>query len=495
MDGDVRWRRVLFMSVVGRASISRRSGRSRAGIAPVFPVVFHKALVVLAAVAVLLLGAAHAESLPDALVHAYQGNPQLNAERAKLRGTDEGVPQALAGYRPQVTVGLSAGLITLRNLLPDSTSQSALLKPWSAGITLNQTLFNGFKTASTVRQAEAQVRSGREALRAVEQGVLLDGTAAYMSVLSNQSLVEAQRLNVTFLRQTLDTTRTRLRVGDVPPTDVAQAEARVARATADLNNAEVALAISQATYTEVIGVRPGRLIAAEPADRLLPRTREEAIALARRENPTIVGATYDLDTAQFAVGIAESGLYPTLGVQGNISRNVQTDTTLGTSRTDQASVMGTLNVPLYDGGVAASQVRQAKEGLVQARTQLDRVRRQAETAAIAAWATHEGAKVSLMAAQAEVRAATVALEGVQKEAQAGKRTTLEVLNSQQDLMQARARLIAAQQDRVVASYAMLSAIGRLDRVHLALSSPDYDPQTHYQQVRDAWHGLRTPSGQ
>src|SRR5262249_22359919 len=168
---------------------------------------------------------------------------------------------------------------------------------------------------------------------------------------------------------------------------------------------------------------------------------------------------------------------------------------LGTTSTNQASVMGTLNVPIYDGGVAAAQVRQAKEGLVQARNLLDRIRRQAETATTAAWGTHEGAKIGLAAAQAEVRSAQVALEGVQKEAQAGKRTTLEVLNSQQDLMQARARLIAAQQDRVVASYTLLSAIGRLDRVHLALNSPDYDPQTHYQQARDAWHGLRTPSGQ
>src|SRR5882672_9016602 len=275
-DGSARarggWRRVLCMSVVGRAWSETRSGCWPAGIPLLFPRVIHNALRMLMALstaAALMPLAARAESLPEALVRAYQDNPQLNAERAKLRGTDENVPQALAGYRPQVTVGLSAGLIALRNLLPDSTSQSALLKPWTAGLTINQTLFNGFKTSSTVRQAEAQVRAGREALRGVEQGVLLDGATAYMSVLSNQSLVEAQPINLTFLKQTLDTTRTRLRVGDVPPTDVAQAEARVARATADLNNAEVALAVSQATYSEVIGVRPGRLTTAEPADKLL----------------------------------------------------------------------------------------------------------------------------------------------------------------------------------------------------------------------------------
>src|SRR3982074_684637 len=228
------------MSVVGRAWVDRHSGRPAAGIATGFPNVFNTSLIALLASAIFVPRPACAESLLDALVRAYQGNPQLNAERAKLRSTDEGVPQALSGYRPQVTVGLSAGLISLRNLLPDNPSQSAQLKPWVAGITLNQTLFNGYKTGNTVRQAEAQIRSGRESLRAVEQSVLLDGATAYMGVLSNQSLVEAQRLNVQFLRETLETTRTLLRVGDVPPTDVAQAEARYARATADLNNAEAA---------------------------------------------------------------------------------------------------------------------------------------------------------------------------------------------------------------------------------------------------------------
>jgi len=481
------------MSVAGRAWGGEISGRAKAGRAIFFPRLIHSLLTV--AALGLMPATTRAETLPDALVRAYQGNPQLNAERAKLRGTDEGVPQALSGYRPQVTAGLSAGLISVRNLLPDSTSQSSLLKPWTANITLNQTLYNGNKTASTVRQAEAQVHAGRESLRATGQSVLLDAATAYMSVLSNQSLVEAQRLNVTFLRETLNTTRTRLNAGDVTPTDVAQAEARLARGTADLNNAEVALAVSRATYAQVIGAPPGHLAPAEPIDRLLPRSREDALIAGRRDNPNVTGATYDLDAAQFAIHIAQSSLFPTLGVQGRLSREVDTDTNLGTSRSDQASIVGTLNIPIYDGGMAASQVRQAKEALAQARNQLDRVRAQTETAVTAAWATNEGSKVALTAAKAEVRASEIALEGVKKEAFAGARTTLEVLNSQQDLMAARARLIQAQQDRVVASYTLLSAVGRLDRAHLDLQSPDYDPQVHYTQVRDAWHGLRTPSGQ
>jgi outer membrane protein len=439
---------------------------------------------------------ARAQTLPDALVRAYQNNPQLNVERARLRATDENVPQALAGYRPQISLGLSAGLQGVRDLLPNGGgSVPANLRPWSAGVTLNQTLFNGMKTGNQVRQAEAQVQSGREQLRGVEQSVLLDAVTAYMSVIANQALVEAQRINVQFLREVLQTTHKRYDAGDVTPTDVAQAEARLNRGIADLNYAEINYAVSQATFTQVIGLPPGRLVPAEPIDRLLPRQRDEAVGITRREHPAITAASLDIDAAQRAVNIAEAALYPTLGVQGSVSRSSQTDTTLGVTRTDQASVIANLNVPVTDGGLASSQVRQAKETLGQTRIQLDRARSQAETAVVAAWVANEGSKIALNAASSEVKAAEIALSGVQKEAQAGQRTTLDVLNSQQDLTGARSRLIVAQRDRVVASYTLFSAIGRLDHVRLALRTPDYDAATHYQQVRDAWGGVRTPSGQ
>jgi outer membrane protein len=438
---------------------------------------------------------ARADNLPDALVRTYQGNPQLNAERARLRGTDEGVPQALAGYRPQIVASLTGGLQAVRVLLPDNTVQTATLRTWIVGVTVSQTLLNGFKTANTVRQSEAQVRSGREALRNVGQGVLLDAVTAYTNVLANQSLVEAQRINVTFLKETLGTTRKRLDAGDVTPTDVAQAEARQSRGLADLNAVEVALAISQATYAQVTGAPPGRLVAADPIDRLMPRTREEALASARREHPAILAAMSDTDVAQLGIKIAESSLYPTVGVQGSISRSREADTSLSTTNQDVASILGQATVPLYDGGLAASQIRQSKELAMQARIVLQQIRDQAQTAVIGAWATHEGAKIALAAAEAEVRAANVALAGVQKEAQGGQRTTLDVLNSQQDLMAARARLIGAQRDRVIAAYTLLSATGRLDVKTLGLNTPDYAPDVHYHQVRDAWQGLRTPSGQ
>jgi outer membrane protein len=440
---------------------------------------------------------ARAESLPEALVKAYQTNPALNAERARQRATDENVPQALAGYRPQIVASLSAGLQSVRDLLPGNTVQvqSANLKPWQIGVTVTQVLFNGFKTANSVRVAELQVSSGREALRNAGQGILLDAVTVYTNVLANQTLVEAQRANVAFLRETQAITQKRLNAGDVTPTDTAQAEARLNRGLADLNAAEVALAISQATYAQVIGNSPSQLRPAEIVDRLGPRSRDDATGLAFNQHPAVMAAGFDVDVASTTIRVAESSLLPSITVQGSVSRSRDNDPTLGTRGTDQASIIGALNQPIYDGGTAASQTRQAKEISAQSRLVLEQVRNQARTAAVSAWVANEGAKIAVAASESEVKAATVALQGVQREAAGGQRTTVDVLNSQQDLILAKARLIGAQRDRVIASYTLLAAIGRLDVKTLNLNTPDYLPEVHYHQVRDAWHGLRTPSGQ
>jgi outer membrane protein len=442
-----------------------------------------------------VLDAAAAETLPDVLVKAYQSSPQLNADRARQRGTDENVPQALAGYRPQIIASLGAGLQAVRNTLPDNTVQSATLRPWTIGVTVSQVLFNGFKTANSVRAAEFQVLSGREALRNTGQGVLLDAVTAYMNVLANQALVESQRTNVAVLREIQASTKKRFTAGDVTPTDTAQAEARLSRGLADLNAAEVVLAISKATYVQVIGAPPSQLSAASPVDRLSPTTMTASIETATHEHPAVLGAGHDVDMAQTTIKVAESSLLPTASVQASASRAVQTDSSLTTSASDQASVLAQVNVPIYDGGTAASQTRQAKEVASQSRMVLEQVRNQSRTAVVSAWVSNEGTKVALTASESEVRAADVALQGVRREAQGGQRTTIDVLNAQQDLTNARSRLILAQRDRIIASYTLLSAVGRLDVHTLNLDTPDYLPEVHYHQVRDAWHGLRTPSGQ
>jgi outer membrane protein len=436
-----------------------------------------------------------AVTLQDALVKTYQTNPQLNAERARQRGTDENVPQALSGYRPQLVASLSSGLQAVRNILPDNTIQSATLKPWTIGLTVTQVLFNGYKTANNVRVAEFQVKSGREALRNTGQGVFLDAVTAYMNVMANYALYEAQRTNVQVLREIQATTKRRLDAGDVTPTDTAQAESRLSRGLADLNAAEVALAISKEIYAQVVGEAPAQLTATSPVDRLIPPTQVASIEAAGHEHPAVLGAGYDVDVAQTSIKLAESALLPQVTVQGSVSRQVQNDPTLTTNQTDQASVVGQFSVPIYDGGMAASQTRQAKEVTSQSRLVLEQVRNQTRTAVVSAWVSNEGTKVALRAAESEVKSAEIALQGVRREAQGGQRTTIDVLNAQQDLTNARTRQITAQRDRVIASYTLLSAVGRLDIHTLNLNTPDYSPDVHYHQVRDAWHGLRTPSGQ
>src|SRR3569833_1649440 len=317
-----------------------------------------------AVIALLLLGAAagshpaSGETLQEALAAAYQSSPQLNASRAQQRATDENVPQALSGFRPQIIASLSAGLQTVRNTLPDILIQRLGQKPWQIGVTVTQTLFNGFKTSSSVRIAEFQVLSGREALRNPGQGVLLDAVTAYMNVIANQALVDTQKLNVEFLRETLGVARTRLSAGDVTPTDTAQAEARLSRGLADLNAAQVALQVSMATYAEVLGSPPGRLAAAPTVGRVIPHSQQAAIAQATKQKTAVIAATYDVDVATTTISVAESSLMPQVTVQGNVLRQSEDNPNLSGKRSDQASVVGQLTVPIYDGGLAASQTRQ-----------------------------------------------------------------------------------------------------------------------------------------
>src|SRR6478609_2488206 len=305
------------------------------------------AAAIAAALLVLPATPSRAETLPEVLVRTYQGNPVLNAERARLRGIDETVPMAVAAYRPQIMAMLTGGLQQVRVLFPDNTVQTATLRTWTIGLTVSQTLFNGFKTANTVRQSEANVRSGREALRNVGQGVLLDAVTAYTNVLANQTLVEAQRINSTFLRETLGTTRKRLDAGDVTPTDVAQAEARLSRGLADLNAAEVNLAISQAVYAQVIGNAPSQLRPAEVVDRYLPKSREDALTTAIRQHPAVMAAGFDVDVASTNIRVAEGALLPSASLQGSASKSRSNDPTLSTIAEDQASIVANVTAPIY----------------------------------------------------------------------------------------------------------------------------------------------------
>ncbi|MBV6487795.1 MAG: Outer membrane efflux protein BepC [Pseudorhodoplanes sp.] len=443
---------------------------------------------------------AYADTIETALVQAYQNNPQVNAQRAAVRATDENVPQALSGYRPTISATGSVGTF-YSNTTSETTTGGRTLRstsegsvnPRSVGATITQNLFNGFQTTNRTRQAEAQVFAARETLRVIEQTVLLDAVTAYMNVLRDRAILDLQRRNVEVIQEQLRQTRDRFNVGEVTRTDVAQAESRVAAAQSQMLAAQANYTTSRAVYRRVIGVDPGALKPGTPVDRLSPRTLDLAIAQGQTENPAVGAAEHGVDVAALQVKVSEGALYPSLSVSGSVQKGY--DTSLSTVESLQASVTGQLTVPIYQGGSEYSTIRQSKETLGQRRLELALNRDQARANVVQVWGQLEAAKAQITATQAQVTAAEIALNGVREEARVGQRTTLDVLNAQQELVNARVALVTAQRDRVVASYALLSAVGRLSVAVLGLQVPIYDPITHYYQIRDSWIGVRTPDGQ
>jgi len=246
-------------------------------------------------------------------------------------------------------------------------------------------------------------------------------------------------------------------------------------------------------YRQAIGLEPGRLVAASPVDRFVPRSLAEAITVGTAQSPSVTAAQYNIDFALMQVKVAEAALLPTVSMQGNVQKSY--GPALATLESFSASVVGQVTVPIYDGGASYSSIRQAKETAAQRRLDLDFARDQARVGVLQYWAQTEASKHSLDTALAQVKASESALNGVSEEARLGQRTTLDVLNAQQELVGARANLLSAQRDRIVNSYSLLAAVGRLSPQVLGLRVDAYRAQVHYQQVRDAWFGVRTPDGQ
>ena len=442
-------------------------------------------------------------TMEGALIEAYRNNPTLNAQRSATRATDENVTTALSGYRPRVTGTASLTEQYLDSLTKATTpagtpiysQTTGAVAVQNYGLTATQTLFNGFQTANRTRQAEGQVFSARETLRTTEQNVLLNAATAYMNLLQTAAILELQRSNVNVLEVTLRQTRDRFTAGEVTRTDVAQAESRLAAGRSQLALAESNYVTAQAQYLQVVGVpAPSRQAPAAPVDRLSPPTLQGAIARGRTEHPTITTAMFNVDVAVQQVKIAEGALSPTLSAVGNVNKSFGSTTSLAVLETLSASVAAQLSVPIYSGGAEYSAIRQAKETVGQRRLDLDTARDAVQSAVTQAWGQLDAAKAQILATQAQVTAAEVALNGVREEARVGQRTTLDVLNAQQDLVNARVALVTAQRDRVVASYTVLAATGALSPQILGLKIQVYDPMVHYQQVRDAWGGVRTPDG-
>ena len=458
-----------------------------------------------AAAAVLLLALTGptpvlADTIEAALVRAYQNNPQLNAQRASVRSTDENVPQALSGYRPRVAVTASAGyqytdVQTVTGGGPNNilrTDIHGANAPRSVGATVTQTLYNGQITANRTRAAESQVSGAREGLRVLEQTVLLAAATIYMDYLRDAAIVEVQRSNVRVLEQTLKQTKDRFNVGEVTRTDVAQSEAQLAAGRTQQLTAESNLTTTRSNFRRIIGNEPQNLAPGSPVDRFLPGTLPGAVDLGLTQNPNVTAAMFGIDISFLQTKINEGALLPTVTLQGSVQQSYEQ--TLTIFRSFGASAIAQLSIPVYQGGAEYALIRQSKETLAQQRLFLEQTRDQTRANVVTAWGQLVAGKAQVASAQSQVTASEIALNGVREEAKAGQRTTLDVLNAQQALVNARVALVTAQHDRVVASYSVLNNVGRLSPQVLNLATTVYDPSVHYHQVRDSWYGVRTPDG-
>lgn len=438
---------------------------------------------------------ASADTMEAALLRAYQNNPQLNAQRASVRAIDENVPQALSGYRPKATITASGGtqytnqLLNLgsRTILGDGQNS-----PHAVGAAVTQTLFNGNQTANRTRAAESQVLGAREGLRLLEQSVLLAAATIYMDYLRDAAVLEVQRSNMRVLEVTLKQTRQRFSAGLVTPTDVAQSEAQLAAGRSQELAAEATLTTTRANFRRIIGNEPEQVAPASPVDRYLPETLRDAADISLAENPNVTAAMYGIDVNFLNVKVNEGALFPTVTLQASVQKGWQQ--TITSVRQFSASAVAQVSMPVYQGGAEYSLIRQSKETLEQQRLNLEQVRDQARADLVTAWGQLLAGKAQIVSSQSQVSASEIALLGTRKESTVGQRTVLDVLNAQQALVNARIALVTAQHDRVVASYAVLSAVGRLSPQVLRLATPVYDPGVHYRQVRDKWFGVRTPDG-
>ncbi len=428
---------------------------------------------------------AHAESLRDAMTAAYFNNPQLDAERARLRATDETVSQAKSGYRPNITGTVGFGRQKLEQ--GGNFNSSGKTSPTDYEVRIEQSVFNGWQTTNAVNEAEANVRAGRESLRQVENQTLRDAVTAYMDVVRDQKLVSLRRRNVSVLTRELDAARERQAVREVTLTDVAQAQARRARAISEADLAKANLRVSLANYERVIGHAATRVSEPPMNSKHLPKSLEAALTISESESPVVIAALYREQAAHHAIGRERGALLPEFNVEASYRNRRGVSSTLSEETTAQFG--GRVTLPFYRGGEVHSRVRQAKHTHVSRLQEVEQARADAQANTTAAWSRLLAARAQLRSDRVQVRAARAALVGVREEERVGQRTLLDVLNAEQEALDAEVSMAQTRRDLIVAGYNLLAELGRLTAEDLSLSEQVYDEVAHYEDIRNDWFGI------
>ncbi|KZD07681.1 TolC family outer membrane protein [Oceanibaculum pacificum] len=436
----------------------------------------------------LALPGASAQTMSEALALAYETNPVLEAQRARLRETDETLAQAQSGWRPRVIVSGDIGKTTtdtenFGRVNRDSTNTRT---PGRATLQVTQPLYRGGRTIADTERAEANIKAQRAQLFATEQQVLLDAATAYMNVIRDEAILELRINNVQRLERQLSATRDQFDVGEVTRTDVAQADARLSQSRADRVAAEGALAASREQFQRVVGTAPVNL--SEPDIEFNPPTdREVVVADAAAYNPSVIAQRFGVEATQAQTRLITGELLPEVSLVGEVSRfeNQQ----FRDSRTDEASIFANVSVPLYQAGSVTSRVRQSKESESRAYSALEDARRTAVSNGASSFENLMAAKARIDSLLDVIQAAEIALNGVQEEAKVGSRTILDILDAEQELLNGQVNLVAAQRDEVVRRLEVVSAVGRLTARDLDLPVTLYDFESHYKETDGKWWGL------
>ena len=432
------------------------------------------------------------QTLQDALVAAYSNNPGLHAVRANLRSTDEGVPQALSNYRPNLAMSADvARSMTHLNTRSPNGDRDQIDTPRNTSLTVTQPLYRGFRTINDVAKAELAVKASRAALLAKEQDVLLSAVTSYMNVLENQAKLDLETKNEQVLKRQLQATQDRFRVGEITRTDVSQAEARVAGAAADRIQSEGNLNNARANYVKVIGEVPGKLSQPSKITQEFKRL-EEITRVALNNHPDVVSQRHLELSARKNIKTVEGELLPTVNLVGNLARAWEIAGKDDQKTTGKITLK--LTMPLYQKGAVYSKLRAAKQSARESSLKLEEAERNVREASAKAWESLNSAEARIRSFTAQIESAEIALEGVQREAAVGSRTVLDVLDAEQELLDAKISLIGATKEQVVASFQLREAVGQLTAKSLALPVKQYNPMSHYNEVRSKWFGLSS-SGQ
>lgn len=434
-------------------------------------------------------------TLEEALATAYLTNPTLQQERANLRSTDEGVAQAHGGWRPTITGNLGGNLNWTKNS-SDSTQNGQ--PSWSktdnshalgyqASISVTQPIYQGGRTTAATHQAVNKVMAERAALLSTEQQVFSKVVEAYVNVIEDQQVLQININNEKVLAEQVKATRQRYAVGEITRTDTAQAEASLAMARAQRQNAEGALRQAEANYMQVVGIAPAPNLK-PPQPLVLPvKTEQEAIATAISNNPDVIAALFTEASQKDAIQVAMAAIMPQISATGNYQRSHTTgkyniysnDQTLGLQ----------MNVPIYQNGSEYSQIRAARQQAQAAHRQVSIQRRQAMQTASTNWQQFQTAKAAISSNRAAIAANIVALAGVERQVVVGTSTTLEMLQQQQTLLTSQQALIQNLGTLVTSSYGVAAAIGRLTAQDLKLNVPHYDYTAYYNAVKNRWWGI------